>query len=477
MRKTRPSCSRFVLHIMVVCSAVLSFSCASNNTSANEEMSISFAGVEFTTSINNLSYKGVDFCGEIHFGETYTAESFGVVCSTDSIPHRSSEIKIEDVFDTKYKVSSRVLRPDTKYYYALYVQHGDVYRYSDVRSFTTKPHPYTIKKDINAESAIDLSLEGTANCYIVSEPGIYKIKAVKGNSSVPVGNVVSAEILWEYCTEDEETQIFDLLSAVCYKDGYIVFQTSEEFRVGNALIAAKDDADNILWSWHIWLIDQINEQKYYNDAGTMMDRNLGARYVGALGLEYQWGRKDPFPNQQHGTTIYFWPGDVGSDKYYGTIEYAISHPMTFISENNNGDWLYSTDSRTDDTRWTTSNEFKSIYDPCPLGWRVPDGGPYGVWARALGSSKRRSINDQFKDLDEDAKWNLYNWYVDFSDEFGDYSRIVYTLETWRDEGDYWSATPEKNKAYSLHIEPGYVEPSFSKNNLRANAHPVRCIKE
>jgi uncharacterized protein (TIGR02145 family) len=264
---------------------------------------------------------------------------------------------------------------------------------------------------------------------------------------------------------------------------YVRFSVKSVPETGaNGVVSVIDANGVVMWSWHIWVTDQPEEHIYPDDAGVMMDRNLGATSaipgdVGALGLFYEWGRKDPFPNQQHGTTIYFWPGDVGSDKYYGTIEYAISHPMTFISKNNNGDWLYSTDSRTDDTRWTTSNESKSIYDPCPLGWRVPDGGPYGVWARALGSSKRRSINDQFKDLDEDAKWNLYNWYVDFSDEFGDYSRIVYTLETWRDEGDYWSATPEKNKAYSLHIEPGYVEPSFSKNNLRANAHPIRCIKE
>lgn len=491
MRKTRPSCSRFVLHIMVVCSAVLSFSCASNNTSANEEMSISFAGVEFTTSINNLSYKGVDFCGEVHFGETYTAESFGVVCSTDSIPRRSSEIMIEDVFDTKYKVSSRVLRPDTKYYYALYVQHGDVYRYSDVRSFTTKPHPYTIKKDINAESAIDLSLEGTANCYIVSEPGTYKIKAVKGNSSEPVGDVVSAEILWECCTEGEETQIFDLLSAVCYKDDYVLFRTSESFKHGNVLIAAKEVDGNILWSWHIWLADKPQEQTYYNNAGVMMDRNLGAKSPYSQNcLWYQWGRKDPFPSlyQSSRTTIYFWPSSVYSDQNCGTIEYATRHPMTRIEENGiNGDWCYSTNSTIDDTRWTTSEEAKSIYDPCPYGWRVPDGGPDGVWARALGSAKPREVSvriEEGEDYDKMIKL-AYTYGNNYFKVFGDSLRIWYSYECYYGWGRYWSASPNNKLAYSLLIKGDNVHPSFSKfsqayphsDNHRANAYYVRCIKE
>jgi hypothetical protein len=61
------------------------------------------------------------------------------------------------------------------------------------------------------------------------------------------------------------------------------------------------DADGvILWSWHIWLVqDQIGYNTYANNAGVLMDRNLGATSAieydsGTIGLLYQWGRKDPF---------------------------------------------------------------------------------------------------------------------------------------------------------------------------------------
>ena len=43
---------------------------------------------------------------------------------------------------------------------------------------------------------VDLSAAGTANCYIVSAPGTYSFKAVKGNSNV-AASAAKAEVLWE----------------------------------------------------------------------------------------------------------------------------------------------------------------------------------------------------------------------------------------------------------------------------------------
>lgn len=180
-----------------------------------------------------------------------------------------------------------------------------------------------------------------------------------------------------------------------YENGRIYFKTSDVYREGNAVIAAKDASGKILWSWHIWLTDQPQEQEYYNNAGTMMDRNLGATSatpgeISALGLLYQWGRKDPFLSSSSissGTlakSTIAWPSSVSSNTSNGTIEYAISHPTTFITSNSsNADWYYTGSDSTDNTRWQSE---KTIYDPCPVGWRVPDGGGSGVWSKALGSS-------------------------------------------------------------------------------------------
>ena len=137
-----------------------------------------------------------------------------------------------------------------------------------------------------------LSAVASANCYIISSPGAYKFNTVKGNSSESVGAVASAEVLWESFGTDTAPAVGDLIKSVKYSDGYIAFQTASAFKEGNAVIAAKDASGIILWSWHIWLTDQPQGQEYFNGAGTMMDRNLGATSatpgdVGALGLLYQ----------------------------------------------------------------------------------------------------------------------------------------------------------------------------------------------
>ena len=225
----------------------------------------------------------------------------------------------------------------------------------------------------------DLSAAGTANCYLVTGAGDYKFKTVLGNTDATVGNVKSVEVLWESFGTDEQPKVGDLIAKVSYRNGYIRFSTPSEFRQGNAVIAAKNSKGVILWSWHIWLSSEgWKEQVYYNNAGTMMDRNLGALSavpgeVGALGLMYQGGRKDPFlgassvdsNTQALSTGTWSWAAD-GRDSASETEE----NPMTFYFTINNGPW--------------TSK--KNVYDPCPTGWRVPDSGEKGVWAKASGKT-------------------------------------------------------------------------------------------
>lgn len=203
----------------------------------------------------------------------------------------------------------------------------------------------------------DLSLAGTANCYIVSRPGSYSIPTVKGNSSENVGEVTGAQVLWESFGNAEKPSSGDLVSSAEYADGKIIFSTPDEFHEGNAVIAATDASGKILWSWHIWLVeDKIEEHRFANNAGIMMDRNLGATScvpgeVESLGLMYQWGRKDPFLAgkqiafdaelyQEFAESTIEWPEPIMNDNDI-TIEYSIENPTTFIGVNNAGDWLKS----------------------------------------------------------------------------------------------------------------------------------------
>jgi len=357
-----------------------------------------------------------------------------------------------------------------------------------------------IEGDIEGGVA-DLSANGTANSYIVSKSGTYKFSTVKGNSSESVGSVSKVEVLWESFGTSTAPEVGDLVEAVNYDDGYVVFSTPSSFKEGNAVIAAKDASGKILWSWHIWLTDQPQGQVYYNDAGTMMDRNLGATSatpgdVGALGLLYQWGRKDPFLGSSsisssiEAKSTIIWPSAVPSVSssgentiVNGTIDYATAHPTTFITYNsNNKDWYYTGSFSTDNTRWATSSSRKSIYDPCPAGWRVPDGGDEGVWSKALGSSAYFA---------EVSLYNNTSKGMNFSGKFGSASTIWYPASGYRpnddgvldnvgNDGECWSASPRtgngNNGAFYLYFRSiGNVHPA--NYGYRAYGSSVRCLQE
>lgn len=206
---------------------------------------------------------------------------------------------------------------------------------------------------------------------------------------------------------------------------------------GNAVIAAYH-GNTVVWSWHIWVTDYIpkglegtiNEiarvaaienaragtQKgtvhtyggvswtvptgaFYNCV--MMDRNLGATRAGiqsglvdavrTFGLLYQGMRKDPFFSTADGTpsevnTIYDGMGRTiagGVQKNTSsicTLDATVQNPLTFYSKIYNTNYI---------ANWG-GDDAKTLYDPCPEGWRVPsntninDG--YTSFAAGFGSS-------------------------------------------------------------------------------------------
>lgn len=331
--------------------------------------------------------------------------------------------------------------------------------------------------------SMDLSRDGTANSYIVSNYGFYKFAAVQGNSSESVGAVNSVEVLWESFGTDTAPEVGDLISNVEYSDGYISFETARIFKEGNALIAAKDASGKILWSWHIWLTDEPEEQYYYHGAGIMMDRNLGATSatpgeVGSLGLLYQWGRKDPFLGSSSISTSTLakstgtWPSPVTSNETYGTIAYAQEHPTRFIIENSsNSDWYYTGSSSYDNTRWQST---KTIYDPCPLGWRVPDGSFEGIWSATQGTPTSSLSGYPFDST---------HIGMDFYGTLGDASIIWYPAAGSRHyrtgnlafvgtSGYYWSC---KYRSCMFFQNNGRVALAGSSGN--AHGLSVRCCRE
>ena len=329
--------------------------------------------------------------------------------------------------------------------------------------------------------------DSPANCYIVSSPGAYSFKTVKGNSTASVGSVSKAEVLWESFGTSTAPSKGDIIKSVSYSGGNISFSTPATLKNGNAVIAAKDASGNILWSWHIWVCKDydpaVTGQAYYNNAGVMMDRNLGATSatpgdVGALGLLYQWGRKDPFlgsssiSSSTKAKSTLSWPSAVSSTSSNGTVAYAVAHPTIFIYAESSTiyDWVYSS---RDNKLWQSSK--KTIYDPCPPGWKVPGGGSSGAWSKAAN-------NGSFS-----YTWNSTNRGMNFSGKFGSAGTIWYPAAGCLDYDDgslkyvgysgySWSCTPSDDDAYSLSLNyNGNVY--LSNYYYRASGRSVRCLQE
>ena len=196
---------------------------------------------------------------------------------------------------------------------------------------------------------------------------------------------------------------------------------------GNGIIAAYNVKDEIIWSWHLWVTDYNPDPTGGNtilepstkrklkftwnissDQLPMMDRNLGAMagYISEVpksdldksrtnGLQYQWGRKEPFTASYSAEAITSIPS-ISSDKpvkgmlnRYGpdglsyvkeeyfsasTVRDAYKYPHKKVNDTGSGWWV--SDSGRDSFWGGTANTNKTVYDPCPAGWKVAPNGSF-----------------------------------------------------------------------------------------------------
>ena len=230
--------------------------------------------------------------------------------------------------------------------------------------------------------------EGAANCYLVKPGEYFAIDLCYGPSAIAV-DAVDAQVIWESGGTATAVSAGSVVAKATFNDwagkrdlnSIIVQAGSKE---GNAVVAALDKYGDILWSWHVWVTSTaLNDMKqaYRNVPSFIMDRNLGALSATpgdakSLGLTYQWGRKDPFPAPGHADTGAV--TDLALTVSTGTVSYAVHHPATGLVKNpKSDDWVYN--AAIEPERWSSK---KGFFDPCPAGWRLPEGGPDGVWAQA-----------------------------------------------------------------------------------------------
>ena len=371
--------------------------------------------------------------------------------------------------------------------------------YSAPGSHAAKHPAITGAEDLGATSA------GTSNSYIVradvdgNANKVFKFKAVKGNSSTNVGAINSVEVLWEtYNNATSVTSNSVIAQADFEKDGEkdyyeICFKMPGTLKAGNALLAAKDIYDNILWSWHIWVpATEVQSGDYGISTSNIMDRNMGALRISvaqatytdfdiqSAGLLYQWGRKDPFFGNRamNSRDKAKGAGEIPAN-HTGqmTIAETIAHPNLVAVYK--GDWNPSSDA----DLWGNTSEAKTIYDPCPPGYRVPRRSEVDFMSSTPKTSGEGAWtiggNYTYHDDDKDVDIEYYTWIrlngattilpnIVLIDYDGRYSRVGRSM--------YWSATPKADAAYGygryfFEASEGYMD-SSKRKSICGN---VRCV--
>ena len=333
-----------------------------------------------------------------------------------------------------------------------------------------------------SDDILDIDKDGNANCYIVTAPGTYKFKAVKGNNTaayVDEDRVDNAVVLWETWNNGEEVTAGSIVTSVSYAEDFMIFHTPETLRPGNAVLAAVDDQGEVLWSWHIWVPQTTITKASYGDifGAEAMDRDLGALIPvtageapvapESYGLSFQWGRKDPFPGPKafkssSAATVAGKAAEVAPGKI--TLEESIAQPTLLGHENNLG-WLV----KPDNTLW--SNEEKTMYDPCPAGYRVPKrDASKPFWSGDLTAQagwKDDKTNGWFTIGNPAAVFPLAGYRDDYS--VGGFTHVY-------DRVLYWTAyASSEGVGYGADIRPGTS--AKLKECPKSRVGYIRCVVE
>lgn len=348
-----------------------------------------------------------------------------------------------------------------------------------------------------------------ANSHLTAPGSTLRFDAShKGNSDDDADRLfsVSAELVWQ----DEP----GLISDVIFDETENTITVTTNNKSGNAVIATRNDEGDINWSWHIWVADydpEVNTLTVKNGEDylmdwTYMDRNLGAvtgdwQTIGFHGLMYQWGRKDPFPgiadwngNQKvlydmNGNKLNMLTADVEVDN---NLDNAIKNPMTFYCNSNTSvaDWYTITLSTHNNDLWgaTADLHCKTIYDPCPYGWKVPENDyksprfqmPVQAYCGYFvqGTTMDASTYEHEYFVGVYRIGNGKEWYFPYA------GRISNTNGKPSLYGDYceiWTANPYKtasNKAAYYFTVNTFLNGGKCNTYLnRAEGRNVRCVKD
>lgn len=253
-----------------------------------------------------------------------------------------------------------------------------------------------------------------------------------------------------------------------------------------------EDQSTVLWSFIVWMTPTIpQEHKYGTTQYVVQDRNFGTYFVAddwkANGVYFQWGRPTPFG----------WGANGYESKptQATNVRFSIENPRHLLYTagvpNNRADWYLGawTGARSDrkDDLWGNPNEsssmnnpsdgHKSIYDPCPKGYRVVSPNVL-VEVENNGVFEERTKVHVIKysyDGTNYAYWPLSGgrWGSNPADR---------TANNTKTSTNYWSNSPassyaddENNGARTMFYKAS--DKTWTYQGGRSHAFSVRCMKD
>jgi len=234
-----------------------------------------------------------------------------------------------------------------------------------------------------------------------------------------------------------------------------------------------DSEGKIIWSYLCWAawIDTFAKEL---TNGTVMDTNLGFggtktsdnTTLSDQGVYYQWGRPFPFgyPSTVDGQTV---NTELRIKSYLESAENAAS--MGCTTDADNRDWWQDGTHKYDlwgnpETSSTSNGGEKSIFDPCPKGWKVAS-------AALLKEVQTGSLDE---DGDLTYTYKETSWPITYFFN-GD------TASRGSAKGLYWADNASSGN-FGLHLEI-YPENNGTPAGIkfdgtwRAHACAVRCMKD
>lgn len=300
-------------------------------------------------------------------------------------------------------------------------------------------HRRLMMKKAMDDGIIDLSLQDiyenpisqtTANCYIISKVGTYKFPLVFGNAlksgatnsaaytknigsnshdfvdfngtvvTSPYIETVSGTAASAQLSIADTDGIFTDISIIeGFPCRYLKFNIASVPTTGaNGVLSVKNSDGIIMWSWHIWVWeDDLMPVEITNDDGykyNILPYNLASKWdedsrEHIKNWFYQFGRPMPLlcpsaynsgSNHASYGSLEFTITSAASDLYDG-----IQNPTTFFKYNSwNDNWFKTNpdntynlwDAACNSTGNSNNNVVKTIYDPSPIGFKMPNGNTF-----------------------------------------------------------------------------------------------------